>query len=71
MLEDVAEIIGGLLEVALCEEAVADESEDRRVEFLGLVVGGDLGEVGGGLLRFAGEDGELAEGEETAGLGDE
>ena len=71
MLEDVAEIIGGFLVVALREEAVADESKDRRVEFLGLVVGGDFGVVGGGLLRFAGEHRELAKGEEAAGLGDE
>ena len=68
MLEDVAEIIGGLLLVALRKEAVADHCEDGRVELLRLVVGGNLGEVGGGLLGFAGKDGELAEGEEAACL---
>ena len=70
-LEDVAEELLGLLVVSLGQQAVADEGEDGRVEFLGLEVGGDLGEVRGGLLGLAGEHGELAEGEEAAGLGDE
>ena len=71
MLEDIAEIIGSLFEVAFREQAVADERKDRRVELFGLKVLGDLGEVFGGLLRLAGENGQLAEREEAAGLGDQ
>ena len=71
MLEDVAEVVGGLLGVALGEEAITDHRKDCRVEFLGLVVGSDLGEVGSGLFGLACEHGELAKGKEPAGLGDE
>ena len=45
VLHDVLEIAFGVLGLALSQHVVANDGQDGRAEFLGLVVGGDLLEI--------------------------